>query len=47
MACLAMETEKTFLEILSQVDNYNVSDSSLSFDKGDGAFGNIFTKNNN
>jgi len=43
MACLAMETEKTFLEILSQVDNYNVSDNTLSFNKEDGAFGKIFT----
>ncbi len=29
MVCLAMETEKTFLEIFGQVDNYNVSDSKL------------------
>lgn len=33
MACQNMETEKTFLSLLDQVDNYNVSDSTLSLNK--------------
>ena len=33
MACPDMELEKAFLEILSQADNYSVSDSTLSIQK--------------
>jgi heat shock protein HslJ len=33
MACPDMEMEKTFLEILRAVDNYSVTDSTLSLNK--------------